>query len=115
MSEKEIGNFRIKELLGTGNFARVYLVEDKQRHQYALKVLKTAPTKNDIKMLKREARIGRRLFSCPWIAHPIDYGSHEEEHYLIMEYAKGEDLSLLLEKRGAFSIKGRNSNIVESL
>ena len=104
----KIGPYTILKDIGTGTFATVYLVEDRQGVKYALKrlhpMLKGSPS--SIKMLQREVRINKKLFSrhIVQIQEYQEYKTDEDiAHCLIMEYIDGVDLGQYIKQKGKVS------------
>ena len=79
--------------IGSGAFARVYLVEDEKGESYACKV------STRLNILRREAGLMKEVES-EGIAGFIDYRESDGMGYLLMEYVKGENLEEYLRKNG---------------
>ena len=84
---QQLGNYRIKHLIGRGGFADVYLAE----HVYlntpvALKMLQTRVEGDDLEGFLREARTLARLVH-PHIVRVLDFGVVDETPFLVLDYA----------------------------
>ena len=97
------GTYSIKHRLGSGGFGVVYLAENLELGgRRAVKVLHTRHVHNDaiLRRFKREAKALYRLQS-PFTVRLERWGRSDEGHYyLVMEFAEGETLRDLLERRG---------------
>ncbi len=89
-----IPGYEIKDLLGRGGMAMVYLaIQESIGRKVALKVL--APDHTDetfSERFLREARIASQL-SHPNIITVYDAGIHNSIHYMSMEYIKGKNFN----------------------
>ena len=84
---QQIGNYRIKRLLGEGGFAEVYLGEHVHLGtEAAIKILNAQLTNDDINQFRSEARIIARL-EHPHIVRVLDFGLEGKTPYLVMSYA----------------------------
>ena len=94
-----IPGYAIKDVLGRGGMATVYLAEQESiGRQVALKVL--APDHNDPTFSERflsEARIISKL-SHPNIITIYDAGIHQGCHYMAMEYIPGQNMQDAIDK-----------------
>ena len=105
-----IPGYEIKDLLGRGGMAMVYLaIQESIGRKVALKVL--APDHNDetfSERFLREARIASQL-SHPNIITVYDAGIHNGIHYMSMEYIQGKNFNearnLLTRKQKVLIIK----------
>ncbi len=85
---QQIGNYRLLQFLGGGNFADVFLGE----HIYlkapaAIKFLRTkVVTKDDLDVFLKEAQTIARL-NHPNIIRVIDFGVDQDIPFLVMDYA----------------------------
>lgn len=90
-----IGRFRIKRLLGKGNFGKVYLAEDQQLHRsVAIKVPSTSVLSDTLRVreYEKEARTIASL-SHPNIVNLFDVSSDDSfACFLVSQYIDGEDL-----------------------
>ena len=83
------GRYRLRERLGSGGMAEVWLAEDEQLERpVALKLL--APHA-DRRRFEREARAAAAL-SDPNVERIYAYGEHEERPYMALEYLPGGSL-----------------------
>ncbi len=99
--------YRILRLLGKGAMGEVYLVEHLEHgRKEALKILHAtlASDQELVLRFRREARAINRV-QHPNIVGLFDFGSLPDgRFYLTMEYAEGEALSSLLERRPKLSV-----------
>lgn len=89
------GKYRVRQLLGRGAFAEVYLAEDSAGREYACKVSCRAD------LLEREASFQRGAVHLLFPA-VYDYWQ-EEQGYLLMEYVRGGNLEEVVRRKGLFS------------
>ncbi len=92
---QHVGNYQIRQLLGRGGFAEVYLGE----HVYlgtraALKVLTGPLDEHEVGAFQREARLLAGLLHSH-IVRVIDFGIHHETPFLVLDYAPGGSLRKL--------------------
>src|SRR5207344_2786998 len=85
--EQQLGNYRLKQLLGKGTFADVYLGE----HLYlntpvAVKVLRSKIESSTLAGFLNEARQLSHLVH-PHIIRVSDFGLETEVPFLVMDYA----------------------------
>src|SRR5437899_4964754 len=84
---EQLGNYRLLNLIGRGNFAEVYLGEHMHLNtQAAIKVLRTHFTSEDEERFYKEARTIARL-THPHIVRVLDFNVDDGFPFLIMEYA----------------------------
>lgn len=91
------GRYRIESVIGSGGMGTVYLGLDKRSGStVAIKHLKPEMVQDD--MLERFRREGEALreLDHPNIVKMLDAIEDANNHYLIMEYISGNDLSVLL-------------------
>jgi serine/threonine protein kinase len=98
------GRYRIIKELGRGNFAIVYLAEDRRLPGHLVAIKKFDPRNFALsdrawttQRFEAEAMILASL-SHPDIAHVNDYFQVGESAYLVMEYVQGETLESLLSR-----------------
>jgi len=91
---KQIGNYRIKQLIGSGGMGSVYLaLQEQPRRTVALKLMKAGIASNSaLRRFEYESQLLARL-SHPGIAEVYDAGTHETPDggvpYFVMEYISG--------------------------
>src|SRR5438876_11109760 len=90
--EQQLGNYRLKQLLGKGAFADVYLGE----HLYlsipvAIKVLRSWLDSSTLADFLTEARHVSHLVH-PYIIRVFDFGLEGEVPFLVMDYALNGNL-----------------------
>ncbi|HNT54661.1 MAG TPA: bifunctional serine/threonine-protein kinase/formylglycine-generating enzyme family protein [Anaerolineaceae bacterium] len=99
---KQLGKYRIIELIGSGTYAEVYRAEDPLlRRIVALKVLKGALLSDQeaVDRFLQEAQTAAHLIH-PQIAWVWDLGEVEGRYFLAMRYVAGPSLARLLQERG---------------
>src|SRR5437763_5999796 len=84
---QHLGNYHLRQKLGQGGFAEVYLGE----HLFlgttlAIKVLHTQIAQTDVAEFQQEARILAGL-KHPHIVRILDFGLDGQTPYLVMDYA----------------------------
>lgn len=101
-----IGNYIILEALGHGGMGDVYKAQHRQmKRVVALKVLPRDATKSAeaVRRFKREVEAAARL-SHPNIVAAYDADQFQGTHYLAMEYVDGQNLAMLVQKKGPLPI-----------
>jgi hypothetical protein len=96
------GRYRIVELLGKGGMGEVYRADDLKLGQaVALKFLpqRLAGDPTRLARLLNEVRIARQV-SHPNVCRVYDVGEVDGEHFISMEYIRGEDLADLVRRIG---------------
>ncbi len=96
------GKYRVNRLLGEGGMGWVVVATHLQLEQrVALKFMRSATNPEAVARFLREARAAARIQS-EHVARVSDVGTLENGlPYLVMEYLEGEDLSQLIEAKGA--------------
>jgi serine/threonine-protein kinase len=92
--DREIGHYKIKELLGKGGMGEVYLAKDtKLNRKVALKFLSVSLNgdENLLRRFEREAKTASAL-NHPNILTVYEIGQFENQHFIVTEYIKGETL-----------------------
>ncbi len=103
LSGQYLGRYRLTERLGEGGMAVVYKGYDTRlERDVAVKIIRSGAFPTDtlgeiLKRFEREAKSLAKL-SHPNIVKVYDYGEHEGEPYLVMEYLPGGTLKKLLGK-----------------
>ena len=96
-----IGRFEIVRVLGRGAQGSVYLANDPHLHrQVAVKSINTGASADEIARQLQEARVVSQ-FSHPHIVPLFDAIEADGNHFLILEYVRGETLAQLLRRAGA--------------
>jgi predicted ATPase/tRNA A-37 threonylcarbamoyl transferase component Bud32 len=106
MTEQTIGGrYILKHELGSGGMGTVYLSLDiVTDEQVAVKALKSEVAQSEmIERFRREGEALREL-NHPNIVKMLDALEHDGQHYLVMEYVSGGDLSELL-KQGQIELE----------
>jgi serine/threonine protein kinase len=89
---KQIGNYRVLRLLGSGGFAEVYLGEHVYLHtQAAIKLLTTRLAEDGLTSFQQEAQTIASL-DHPNIVRVLDFGIQDQMPFLVMGYASGGTL-----------------------
>ena len=84
---QQLGNYLLKQPLGRGGFAEVYLGEHVHlKTQVAVKMLLTHLSQEAVETFRREAQMIARL-RHPSIVQVHDFGIEEDTAYLVMDYA----------------------------
>jgi serine/threonine-protein kinase len=94
--------YRIVGLLGRGGMGEVYRADDLKLGQpVALKFVsdRLAGDPESLSRLYREVRVARQV-SHPNVCRVYDIGEFNGQHFLSMEFVKGEELSSLLHRIG---------------
>lgn len=106
MSEKGrilADRYELKELIGQGGMADVYLAyDDILKREVAVKILRSSLTGDPIYITRfhREARAAAALCHRN-IVEIYDVGEEDDLYYTVMEYVRGQTLKELINKRGA--------------
>ena len=86
-SGRQLRQYRLNRVIGTGGFADVYdAVDTNLRRRVAIKLLHTKLAQEAIDAFLEEARIVARM-EHPHIIHVIEFDCHENVPYLVMSYA----------------------------
>ncbi|MFL6231121.1 MAG: serine/threonine-protein kinase [Pyrinomonadaceae bacterium] len=96
------GRYRIVGLLGRGGMGEVYRAEDLKLEQpVALKFLPESLSHDEAALarFRREVRTARQV-SHPNVCRVYDIGEIEGQHFLSMEYIRGEELASSLRRFG---------------
>lgn len=92
-----LGRYRLKQRLGRGGMAEVYLATDERmRREVAVKIVRSSNTEFS-QRFDREAQTMGKLHHDHILA-AYDYGEQEPWHYLVMPYIQHGTLSDLLQK-----------------
>lgn len=97
------GRYVLKELIGQGGMADVYLAQDKiLKRTVAVKIMRSSLTGDPVYVTRfhREASAAASL-SHKNIVEIYDVGDEDDEYYIVMEYVPGQTLKELIHKRGA--------------
>jgi serine/threonine protein kinase len=90
----ELGNFELKETLGTGTFGRVRLTNCNLDNKfYALKMLKKADILRlkQVDHIKSEVKI-LSLIEHPYIVNMAGHFQNEQALFMVIEYVQGGEL-----------------------
>jgi len=99
---KDFGAFELKEKIGQGGMASVYLAVQKAlQRPVVLKILypHLAEDEKLVQRFEREARAAA-MMRHPNIIQVIDMGRHEDVAYIAMEFVEGMDLQKWLQAHG---------------
>jgi eukaryotic-like serine/threonine-protein kinase len=94
--------YRLKEKIGSGGMAEVYLADDLQlNREVAVKVLHAqyAADPAFIQRFRQEAQAAANL-NHPNIVNIHDWGNEGDLYYIVMEYVEGQDLKDILRSSG---------------
>lgn len=103
MNKTIAGRYVLKELIGQGGMADVYLAVDKiLKRTVAVKIMRSSLTGDPVYVTRfhREASAAAAL-SHKNIVEIYDVGDEEDDYYIVMEYVPGQTLKELIRKRGA--------------
>ncbi|MBL8890250.1 MAG: serine/threonine protein kinase [Planctomycetaceae bacterium] len=101
-----LGKYKLLEPLGAGGMSFVYLAENQLLGQRrAIKVLPKSKVTDSsyLERFYREARAAAQL-NHPNIVRTFDIDQQGDQHYMVMEYIEGEDLSSLVKRVGPLPI-----------
>jgi eukaryotic-like serine/threonine-protein kinase len=111
-----LDRYRLERRLAAGGMGTVYEAHDERlNRRVAVKLLKDelASDPRFVERFRREARAVASL-AHPSIADVYDYGEDEGTHFIVMQFAEGEDLALVL-RREAPLVPERASRIAEGV
>ena len=100
------GGYSLLDLVGKGGMGAVYRASDTGTgNQVALKVMAEGLNDNPSAILRfeREAEALARI-QHPNIVRLFDHGTFEGQHYMVLEYINGADLSDMLKERGSLPV-----------
>jgi tetratricopeptide (TPR) repeat protein len=102
-ASRKIGNYEIRQKLGRGGMADVYLAQDtKLGHTVALKLIEHSPdldTRDGIDAERRGAVLQAHLAAVdPHVVRVYDSGDLEGYFFVAMEYIDGQDLADLVRR-----------------
>ncbi len=107
LSERVLGDFVLRELVGAGGFGDVYLAEQQTLHREAVvKVLRiTGEREVQVEEFLREAKLASQL-DHPYAAHIYAFGAEPDGVcWIAMELVRGSTLRALLETQGPMPIE----------
>ena len=99
---RQLGQYRLKQQIGAGGMAEVYLAEHQLlKRPCAVKLIRPGVTDpRALQRFEREVRLTARL-SHPNTVEIYDYGRTEDgTYYYVMEYLKGLSLAELVNRHG---------------
>ena len=106
VADEDVGNYRIREMIGRGGCGTVYAAEQRSSGQsVAVKVLRLslANSPHQVRRFVQEAR-ALRLIDHPGIVEVYDTGFlHDGRPYFVMELLEGRSLGSILGERGRMS------------
>lgn len=112
-----LGKFRVERVLGRGGMGMVVAVRNVELDElFAMKLMlpETLSNPEAVERFVREARSAARL-KGEHVARVYDVGRLESgAPYMLMEHLLGDDLSGLLDKRGALSIHEATQYVVQA-
>src|SRR5215204_3786648 len=109
--------YLIEKQIGEGGMGAVYLAIDQRFDNYV--AIKETFYKDDEfgEAFEREAKILNGLMH-PVLPHVSDYFTEGDEHFLVMQFIEGEDVSDILKREGAFPARDVlrwTDNLLEAL
>jgi len=117
--EKQIGRYRILELLGSGGMGTVYKAFDPQLDRVVAVKLPhfhgTAPevTKR-IQRFQREARAAAKIWH-PHVCPIYDVGEHNGQPYVVMALVEGQSLAQRLSDKGHFDCIAEATTVIRQV
>jgi len=116
MAPRKIGRYEIKEVIGRGGMASVYLAHDpSSKRDVAVKVLpreSLGKEENSLERFKKELETIASL-EHPAIVPVYDVGEQDGQPYFVMRYMAGGSLSILIQER-KFSLQD-TARIIERI
>src|ERR671918_1718887 len=94
--------YEVQSTLGRGGMAQVYRAMDRVLGRpVAVKILsrKFSGDERFVTRFRREAQASAGL-NHPHVVSVFDTGSHQDLHYIVMEYVEGETLGALMAREG---------------
>ena len=116
MAPKTIGRYEIKDTLGRGGMATVYLAHDpSSKRDVAVKVLPRESLGKEANALERFKKELETIASLehPAIVPVYDVGEENGQPYFVMRYMAGGSLSILIQE-GKFSLQD-TARIIERI
>lgn len=110
---EKLGDYRIRELVGSGGMGNVYLAEHtRMGRMVAIKMLPIERMKDEVAVGRfyEEVRAASRLMH-PNIVTAFDAGDDDGIHYLAMEFVDGVTLTRWVAMRGPLSV-GETAGII---
>jgi serine/threonine protein kinase len=105
--EKDFGAYTLHELRGGGGMGKLYRATQKTLGKtVAIKLLRSvdADDENAVTRFRREALLGAGL-NHEHLVQVLDFGLHDGEYFIAMEYVDGSDLREWLAKYGPVPIE----------
>ena len=102
MTARQVGNYRLDCLLGSGGMGEVYKAYDTHRDRFvALKLLPKALSgdREYLKRFQRESNVAARLGE-PHVIPIHDFGEIDGQLFIDMRMVDGADMGLLLDTSG---------------
>ena len=102
----QIGDYAIRELIGSGGMGQVFLAEHtRMQRLVAVKMLPVDRMKDEVAVSRfyDEVRAASRLMH-PNIVTAFDAGELDDVHYLAMEYVDGQTLTKLVAQKGPLPV-----------
>ena len=103
---KQIGDYAIRELIGSGGMGQVFLAEHTRMQRIvAIKMLPVERMKDEVAISRfyDEVRAASKLMH-PNIVTAFDAGEAFGVHYLAMEFVDGQTLTDIVSSKGPFSV-----------
>jgi serine/threonine-protein kinase len=116
MAPRKIGRYEIKEVIGRGGMASVYLAHDpSSKRDVAVKVLPRESLGKEINSLERFKKELETIASLehPAIVPVYDVGEQDGQPFFVMRYMAGGSLSILIQE-GRFSLQD-TARIIERI
>lgn len=101
-----LGDYRLLRHIGTGGMSSVFLARHGQiDREVAIKVLPHSKTEMQffLDRFDREGQATAKL-SHPNIVRVFDIDTHDDTHFMVMEYVDGKDLQAIVKETGALPL-----------
>jgi serine/threonine protein kinase len=107
VNTKNIANFELKELIGSGGMANIYQgLQLSLERPVAIKVLHRHLTANEgfVARFKKEAKQAA-ILQHPNIVSIIDYGHQNGDYFIAMEYIDGQNVKEMMTRMNRFPLE----------
>jgi len=109
----KIGKYNVEGVLGRGGMGVVYKAVDPQIGRYvAIKMILSGGDQSLLERFRSEARSTGSL-QCPNIVTVYDFGEHEGNPYLVMQFLEGSSLESMIQKGVQLTLSERLGIIID--